>query len=375
MEKYLLPKIVDKEGDLAQRWYVEYKFKHPETNKFVKYREWISSKLSTRTARYAKATEIKNTISVKLKSGYNPFESKQQSYTIGEAFTEALTIKNATTGKRTNSTYKSLSGIFLKWLLLKKYNTLRPRELNKYHAQEFLDYLLTVKKLSARTHNNYLVAMRTLFECFFTRDYVDVNVWKKMPKLRTKESSFSFFNANDRKEIAEHLIKEHYPLYCVSLLIYYCFLRPAEIVRLRISDIDFEKNQIIVKGSQSKNGKTQIVVMHQNLVDSLRKLELDKYPGDYFIFATTKRLLPSPKEIAPTRIADAWRWHVKEKHNVTQNIYDFKHTGVGEALESGIHTRDIQLQIRHASLDETQNYLNKISNKAGQVFRDKMPSF
>lgn len=375
MEKYLLPKIVDQGGDISQRWYVEYKFMHPETNKFVKFREWISSKLTTRTARYAKATEIKNTISIKLKSGYNPFESKQQSYTISEAFQEALIIKKATTGKRSVGTYTSLSNSFLKWLALKKYDKLRPRELNKYHAQEFLDYILTVKKLSARTHNNYLVCMRTLFECFFTRDYIDLNVWKKIPKLRTKESSFSFFNTNDRKEITEYLIEDHYPLYCCSLLIFYCFLRPAEIVRLRISDIDFTKNQIIVKGSQSKNGKTQIVVMHPNLVDSLKKLGLENYPGDYFIFATTKRLLPSPKEIAPTRIADAWRWNVKDKYGVTQNIYDFKHTGVGEALESGIHTRDIQLQIRHASLDETQNYLNKISNKAGQVFRDKMPSF
>jgi integrase/recombinase XerD len=375
MEKYVLPKIVDAGGDLSARWYVEYKFKHPETNKFVKFREWISSKLSTRTARYSKASELKNTINVKLKSGYNPFENTQRNYTLNEAFEEVLKIKNATTESRTRSTYKSISKIFLVWLHLLKYKNLRPSEFNKYHAQQFLDYALVTKKVSNRTHNNYLVAMRTLFECFFTRDYIDVNVWKKIPKLKTKETNLSFFNPDERLKIKEFLEKEHYELYCVMLLIYYCFLRPAEITRLRICDIDFRKNQIIVKGNQSKNGKTQIVIMHQNLVDSLMKLNLQNHDQNLFVFGTTKSLLPSSKKIAPTRIADVWRWYVKEKHGIKKNIYDMKPTGAGEAFDNGIDARQIQLQIRHASLEHTQIYLDKISNKPGQIFRDKMPTF
>ncbi len=375
MEKYLLAKINDADGSLTERWYVEYKFKHPETNKYVIFREWISSKLNTRTARYAKASELKRAINIKLQTGYNPFENTQKNYNIRQAFEEILKIKEATTGKRSNSTYKSLSNSFLVWLDKKGYDKLRPSEFSKSNAQEFLDYLLLSKQLSARTYNNHLVAMRTFFDCFFEREFIEVNVWKKLKKLRTKETNLSFFNATERKEIAEFLTEEHYQLYCVALLIYYCYLRPAEIVRLKISDIDFVKNQIIVKGSQSKNGRTQIVVMHPNLVECLKGLHLEKYPPHYNIFATSKRLLPSETEIAPTRIADAWRWYVKEKHNIDKNIYDFKPSGVSEALEGGIHAREIQLQIRHHSLDQTQIYLDKISNVAGQTFREKMPSF
>ena len=96
MELYLLPKINDEGGNLSARWYVEYKFKHPETNKYVKFRTWISNKLNTRTARYAKATEIKNSLSVKLKTGFNPFENTQRNFLLKEAFAEILRIKDAT---------------------------------------------------------------------------------------------------------------------------------------------------------------------------------------------------------------------------------------------------------------------------------------
>lgn len=375
MENYILPKIVDQGGNLSARWYVEYKYRHPETNKLIKFREWISSKLLTRSARYNKATELKNIFTIKLKSGFNPFENASRNLTITEAFNEVLSIKEATAGTRTKSTYKSISGIFITWLNKNNYQNLKPADINKYKAVAFLDYTLTVKKVSNRTYNNYLVAMRTLFECFFTRDYIEVNVWKKIPKLKVKQSSLSFFTNAERDIIKNNLPQEHYPLYCISLLIYYCFLRPAEIVRLRICDFDFEKNQIIVKGSQSKNGKTQIVIMHADLCRALQKLNINRVPKDWFVFGTTKSLLPSTTQIAPTRIADAWRWHVKQKYNITKNIYDFKPSGAAAAFDCGIDARQIQLQIRHASLEQTQIYLDKISNKPGQIFREKMPMF
>ena len=136
MENYQLCKICDQGGDLSARWFVEYKFRHPETNKLVKFREWISSKLNTRTARYTKASEYKNAINIKLKSGYNPFESRSRNLNLMDAFAEILAIKEATAGTRTISTYKSISSIFLDWLVLNKYQNLRHSELNKYKAQE-----------------------------------------------------------------------------------------------------------------------------------------------------------------------------------------------------------------------------------------------
>ena len=375
MENYILPKICDHGGELSARWFVEYKYKHPETNKFVKFREWISAKLLTRNARYTKANEIKNKLSLKLKSGFNPFEQSTLNKNLIVAINEVLEIKKHTTSNRTYKTYVSTSGIFIAWLKTNGLNTLFATDWNKQKTHLFLDYLITQKKYSNRSHNNILIAMRTIFNNMYERELVQINPFKMCKKLPVKQSEISFFNANDRQVIKENLPHDHYELFCISQLIYYCFLRPAEIVRLQIKDIDFEQKQITITGTKSKNGKTQIVVMPNDLIETLQKLQLNSYPNNYFVFGTTKKLKPNATKMAPTRIADAWRWFVKEKYNITTNIYDFKPTGVSAALKSGINARDIQLQIRHSSLDQTQIYLDKISNNAGQAFREKMQAF
>lgn len=375
MENFKLPKIADHGGDLSQRWYVEYYFKHPETNKHVKFREWISSKLLTRTARYNKAAEIKNQISIKLKSGWSPFLSETRNKTISQAIDVVLQIKNATCGQRAKSSYKSLCGVFTDYLDKHKLNSLAPNELNKAICQNFIDYLITKKQLKNRTVNNHVAALRTVFDALLERDFVDFNVWKKIKKLKTTEADISSFSRAERLIISEQLPKDNYQLYCISLLIYYCYLRPAEIMRLKISDLDLIKGQIIIKASQSKNGRNQVVIMHNDLINALTKLNLDQYPENYFVFSNFKKFTPSQTPTAPTRIADAWREIVKNKYGITKNIYDLKPTGAGEAFESGIDARQIQLQVRHSSLEQTQIYLNKYNNKPGQVFRDKMPQF
>lgn len=375
MEKYLLPKIIDRNGELSQRWYIEYKFKHPETNKFVIFREWISAKLNTRQARYKKAVEIKTKLSLKLKSGFTPFEAIERQQTLKQNITTVLDLKAATCGKRAKITYNSICGLFLTWIDKNKLGTVKPEEINRALAQRFLDYLLIEKKLSNRTYNNYLVALRTVFEVLLEREIIDFNVWKKLKKLKVKEADITAFTLAERKLITEVLPGINYQLYGVAMLIYYCYLRPAEIVRLKIADLDLINGQILVKASQSKNGCNQMVIMHPELIKVLQKMNLTRFPNDFYIFGTCKKLLPSPNEIAPTRIADAWREQIKKPYNFTKNIYDLKPTGNGAALDSGIDVRDIQLQNRHHSLEQTQRYLNKFRNKPGNVFREKMPAF
>lgn len=375
MENYQLAKVYDYGGDLSARWYVEYKFKHPDTGKYVKYREWLSKTLLTRSARYVEALKIKKKINDKLLSGFDPFEDEEKNYTFQMAFNEALKLKGATIGDRANTDYASHVKTFIAWLKDKNYYTLKPAYFNFKKCQQFADYLSTDRKLANRTRNNYIATLRGLFKLFKKRGIVDLNHWENIDKLRVKETAIASFTDAERLKITELLPSEHYPLYCVALIIYYCYIRPTEITRIRISDIDFKKSQINVSGYQSKNGKTKPVVMHPHLSECLKKLNLQNFPEHYYVFASSKRLQPSDTKVAGTRIADAWRLIMKNKHGFTKNIYDLKATGAGQAFDSGIDARQIQLQIRHASLDETQRYLEKISNKPGQIFREKMPVF
>lgn len=376
MENYQLAKLFDRSGNLSRRWYVEYKFKHPDTGQFEKFREWISSKkFPTRSARYIEATRIKKRINEALQSGFSPYEDPEKNYSFQQAFNQVLNVKAATISDRSNTDYRSHCRTFLTWLKDNNLYTLKPAYFDFKKCQLFADHLSVNMSLSNRTRNNYIATMRTMFEEFNTRNIVDVNHWAKVKKLRVRETAIGSFTPEERRAIAEILPPVHYRLYCVALIIYYCYLRPVEITRLQIKDFDFKRAQINVSGGKSKNGRTRPVVMHPHLVECLEKLEFETYPADHYAFATSKKLMPNTAKIAPTRIADAWREIMKKQHGITKNIYDLKATGAGEAFDVGIDPRQIQLQLRHSSLDETQVYLEKVRNKPGQIFREKMPAF
>jgi integrase len=78
------------------------------------------------------------------------------------------------------------------------------------------------------------------------------------------------------------------------------------------------------------------------------------------------------KMVAPTRIAECWRKFAKE-FGIKKNIYALKHTGNGMALENGANIRDLQLQNRHSSLDQTQRYLDRFSRNVSEKFINSFP--
>jgi integrase len=65
-----------------------------------------------------------------------------------------------------------------------------------------------------------------------------------------------------------------------------------------------------------------------------------------------------------------------EKHSYNTNEYKFyswKHTGAYIAVRAGIRTKDLQVQMRHHSLDETDKYLRQLSVSDLTDFSEKMP--
>lgn len=104
----------------------------------------------------------------------------------------------------------------------------------------------------------------------------------------------------------------------------------------------------------------------------IKKLHWEQHNVNYFAF--TRNLRPGIKEAAPTRISEYWRaW--ANKHNITKCIYQLKHTGAGMALQSGIDVRDLQLQLRHHSLEMTQVYLEKFNKRPSENLRKNFPVF
>jgi integrase len=370
MQNFKPAKLFDAGGDLAQRWFIFYYFRSPETGKFCRFRISISTTIITSTARRDKAHAMIKSINKKLLQGYNPYVHLDKKYKLLSAgLTYVLTLKETTCRIRSYHTYCSFVKQFNEWLVLKKMSSISVDDFNYYHAQEFMDYTKSKLKNSNRTYNHRATGMKSMFKMLLKREWVLVNPFENIERLPEEDSEIEAFTVDELMIMQQHLPAWNYDLYVCACLVFYCFIRPAEIVRLKVSNIYLVNRVIVIPGYVSKNKKQEVVHIPDALMPVLLKMNLN-FPGDYFIFAKNQQR--GPKEYAPTRIAEAWR-KFADNHGIGKNIYSLKHTGVGLAIENGINIRDLQLQLRHSNLEMTQIYLDKFNSRPSGKLSTNFP--
>ena len=371
MSRYKFARLYDKKGDLSKRWFVGYYYIHPETNKYSLFRIWISYTLRTRTARLKKARELIDNIDNKLTTGFNPFEQENLSFTkLIDALNNSLQFKSTYTKPRTVQTYRSYINSFVKWLKLMNLENISIESFNYQLAQKFVDYLKIEKKVQNRTFNNYVEHCRAIFNDLVNREYILRNPFKKIKLLPEDERSVFAYTKTELD-----LLKSHFPenaprIWLVCQFVYYCAIRPAELVRLRIKYIDVDHGKIFIPAEISKTRHQDVINIPIPFSQDLKQLNLHKLDPEYFLFS--KNLEPGIIQIAPTRIAEKIRKEAA-KIGLKRKLYELKHTGAGMALESGSDIRDIQLHLRHSDLNTTENYLKAFKSSTSKEFIQKFP--
>lgn len=370
---FSIPKLCDCNNDLSKQWYVHFEFKNPETGKDERKRKYISNRIKTKTARRDKAHEYIKELTFKLKSGWRPCDDdKFKKMSITEAVDFIYKTKIIALRRTSNSTYKNRIGVFKQFLDQKGMGNIYVDEFNHKNAMQFVDWLRIDRKIKNRTVNNYINNLVTVFNGFVDREMIILNPFKKISRLQEEEKNITAFNDSEMKIMRTILPQYNMNLWIIAQLIYYCFIRPAEICRLKIGDFNLDRKEISIRSESSKNKRFQIVAIPDQLIDILHD-----YPGlrlshDYYLFSNN--LVPGPRQIRPRSIQNRWQKFMW-KYGIKKTIYNLKHTGVGKALEAGIDIRDLQIQLRHSSLEMTQAYLEKFRARASEKLKFNFPRF
>ncbi len=365
---YKPAKLFDADGDINHRWFIYYFFRDPVTDKFVRFRLYISQRMRTRSQRYEKAQELKKTINRRLASGYNPFVAQARELTTVLSALDYFVESKKHLRARSLISYRSYVKDFKGWISAHKQDTQSIESINYHMAQDYMDEVGS-RSICNRTYNNILQAMRCCFNFLVEKEYLQVNPFSKLHQRETEATEIIAFNDDELSTISSTLPSYNFDLYMIALLIYNLFLRPQEIVRLQVHHLKDANGYLSIPGSVSKNKKNESIAITPAVRSALEKLDLD-YPGDYYVFS--KNLKRGEKQVAPTRIAEAWKEY-KNKHGIEKNIYALKHTGNGKALEMGANARDLQLQNRHSNLEQTQKYLDRFRRQPTEKFREQFP--
>ena len=143
------------------------------------------------------------------------------------------------------------------------HNKRHPKDMGEKEIRSFLTHLAVDKHVSASTQNQALSAILFLYKRVLELDldWIDNVVRAKRPKRLPVVLSKGEVNAilNAITGVNGLIVK----------MLYGTGMRLMEVMRLRVQDIDFEQNQIIVRSG--KGDKDRITMLPEILIDELKQ--------------------------------------------------------------------------------------------------------
>ena len=179
---------------------------------------------------------------------------------------------------------------------------------------------------------------------------------------------------HDMKRIKEHVEKhnKHYLLACYML--FYCFVRPKEIGKIKIHHISLERQTLFIPDVNSKNRKNGTVTLPAKVIRLMIELNVFNYPGEYYLFSTS--FMPGIEHKSEKQFRDYWLTNVRKKLNLpaSYKFYSLKDTGITSMLRTqpSITVRD---QARHSTLLMTDTYTPHDIEQANDLIKNHETEF
>jgi integrase len=364
---YQVARLVNRKGDLDKRWYVEYYAWDEEKSSMQRKQIFAPNALKSAESREQWAGEVIKDIQEKASAGlsFKPLTVKTAHisaprYTFAQGIESAIVTKLSSDRPRTVQTYRSFLNIFRDWINRTDFGNIPVTEVNEEHIVLFLNWLKIEKGIGNTTYNNYLQRLTTAFNILIKQELLKANPCHTLEILPEESSKNTALNFHQRLTIEKYLLDNNLPLYKFTRFLYFTFLRPSELVQLKIKHFDLKNKQILVPAEISTNRKEEPVTIPKLLLAEIAPMRLDKYNPEDFVFS--KNLLPGKYKIYPTYVSEMHR-KVLQSCGIKQKdvtLYSWRHTGVVNAYKAGIDIKTLQIHIRHQNMEMTNSYLERL---------------
>jgi integron integrase len=256
-------------------------------------------------------------------------------------------------------------------------------------VKKFLSHLAISQRVSSSTQNQALCSLAFLFQEVLGQSLGDISgmVWAK----RGKKLPFVLW-VEEVKTLFQHLSGT---ALLIAQLIYGSGLRIKELCRLRVLDIDFEGNMIVVRSGKGDKDRTTILPealreplrTHLKKVRTLHERDLSSGFGEVFLPDALARKFP--------KAGKEWKWQYVfpsarlsvdpgsgkvRRHHVTDKaiqtafrgavkkagiakhatVHTLRHSFATHLLMNGVNIREVQSLLGHKSVETTMIYTHVI---------------
>jgi integron integrase len=260
-----------------------------------------------------------------------------------------------------------------------------PRDMGKPEIDAYLSHLATKQKVSASTQRQALNAI-----IFLYRRVLDQPIDGQIEATRAKRHPRPPV-VMTKSEVKRVLDSMHGIHLLMAKILYCSGLRLMECIRLRVHDLDFERNLIYVRAAKGNKDRTTLFPtsiqpeMRQQLeeVKSLHDEDLAQGYGEVYLPDALARksphaskefrwqyVFPAKKRSVDPRTRVERRHHVLEsglqkavklaadRAGITKRIgcHTFRHSFATHMLEDGVNIRVVQELMGHADVKTTEIY-------------------
>jgi len=272
-----------------------------------------------------------------------------------------------------------------------------PAEMAEPEINAFLTHLAVKQKVSASTQNQALSALLFLYRHVIGReigdlgDVIRARKPRRLPVVMTRE---------EVKAVLANLTGDRW---LAASLMYGAGLRLMECLRLRAQDLDFTRNEVLVRSGKGDKDRitmlpeslksplqehlNKVQLIHQSdLADGWGRVQMPhaldrKYPNAPFEWRW-QWVFPQENRWKNTRAGEEGRHHMHEtilqraikvsvnKAKIVKRVgcHTFRHSFATHLLEAGYDIRTIQELLGHKNINTTMIYTH-VLNKGGHGVR------
>ena len=279
---------------------------------------------------------------------------------IKEAFEYALKIKKKSLNDVSYINYEGRINRFKKSLDENEPITSITRKITNQYLNGILE------NSSPRNRNNSRIDLSSLFEVLTNDEIIPENFIKKINILKAKPERNKTYTPEMQMNIYSYLETNDPILLLFVKFICYNFLRPVEVCRLKVGDLDVKDKKLYVR---AKNKAVKIKIIPEILINDLP--DLSKLNKDHFLF--------TPYEIGAEWIATEnnrrdnfskkFKTVVKDHFKLGSDygMYSFRHTFITKLYRelrksySPFETKSrLMLITGHSSMTSLEQYLRDI---------------
>lgn len=290
---------------------------------------------------------------------------------------------------RTEQAYVHWIRAFVRWSGLR-----HPREMGQREVEAFLSHLANERQVAPATHRQALSALLFLYKEVLS---IQLPWMQEIGRPPERKRIPSVLTLAEVQQVFSHL--QGISLLLARLL-YGTGMRLQEGLSLRIKDVDFDREVMIVR--QGKGAKDRVVMLPRSLVADLQQQftvsralwQVDRQaqrPGVY---------LPHALETKYPRAGESWAWHwvfpspvlsvdprsnVERRHHLHEkrlqrdlksavaaagiakpvSVHTLRHSFATHLLQGGTDIRTVQELLGHSDVSTTMIYTHVLKIAAG----------